>query len=198
MNIKVRYNVFETNSSSMHSIVLSKNKEMFTEEEVKHSFSYFSRFKKDSVVYFDIDDIYSNHHCLEFTRAPFDILYTYCDKLRYVIGCHNIDEAYIERLLEKVKEKHPFIKDFKFSTKKRYYDDEDEPDEIYYGYTDDGPGMVDSFLAKHLIDIEEFLLRKDIIIIVDGDEYGASLHMQRANILALADDGAVEECSYVD
>lgn len=74
--IKIRKSAFETNSSSMHSIVVSKNdSRRYTEEEYEQSMFI------DDGVY----NIYDEEE-LEFGRAPFRILVTPGDKLKYAIA----------------------------------------------------------------------------------------------------------------
>lgn len=43
MKIQIRSNVFETNSSSMHSIAVSKVNGKYTDEEVYESFKYYDK-----------------------------------------------------------------------------------------------------------------------------------------------------------
>ena len=74
--IKIRNNTFETNSSSMHSIVMIKDdNRRYTKEEYENSMFI------DEGVY----NIYDEEE-LEFDRAPFRVLVAPGDKLKYAIA----------------------------------------------------------------------------------------------------------------
>lgn len=78
MKIQIRRGVFETNSSSMHSLVIMKNGRHYTDEEL-NGYRHieedggwkFARFSTDVI---------------SFERRPFDMLVTFEDKLRYVVA----------------------------------------------------------------------------------------------------------------
>lgn len=74
--IKIRNNTFETNSSSMHSIVMIKDdNRRYTKKEYENSMFI------DEGVY----NIYDEEE-LEFDRAPFRVLVAPGDKLKYAIA----------------------------------------------------------------------------------------------------------------
>lgn len=159
----LRRNVFETNSSSMHSVVISKFEEDFTEEEIEDSFRYWT---DDGIIDFTkLDD-----DPLIFERAPFQVLFSYFDKLRYYLASMSYiwsNEDYAE-YAEKLNKLHPFVKGFKFG-KDGYYADKDEEN---HGHIDhQSSEELSSFLFNNKLDIETFLKSKKYVIIVDGDEY---------------------------
>lgn len=88
MKYQIRKGCFETNSSSMHSLVVTKKNSniRMTQEEIRHEF------------YLD-EDWYKEHHKNneeevvkidpwdnEFGRSPFNVLITFRDKLAYAIA----------------------------------------------------------------------------------------------------------------
>ncbi len=76
MTVTIRNNAFETNSSSMHSIVVMKDKNRrYTKEEYENSMFI------DEGVY----NIYDEEE-LQFDRAPFRVLVAPGDKLKYAIA----------------------------------------------------------------------------------------------------------------
>jgi hypothetical protein len=166
----IRQNTFETNSSSQHSVAIVETDEKFTEEEIRDSFYiYCDANKKDYMekpftVNFSNNNDWDDCGCLTFERAPFKVLATYCDKLRYVIAAKKWGN--VEEILDEVKEKHPYILGFKFSM------DKYRTDEIDYGTIDhQSSGLLLDFLLKYGLTIEEFLTSKRYVILVDGDEY---------------------------
>ena len=71
--ITIRTGVFETNSSSMHSICIMKNEGYYTEKELREDL-YVS--KDGSISLYD----------LEYDRSPFRLLITFKDKLKFAIA----------------------------------------------------------------------------------------------------------------
>ena len=110
--ITVRKGVFETNSSSMHSICVMKNKGKYTDED----------FWIDMYVWQDGELVLGG---LEFERAPFRLLTTFKEKLEYAIAslCGNeereaADDQFrkIESLVHKIEPKIESIKLHKIFT----------------------------------------------------------------------------------
>ena len=159
---QIRRNVFETNSSSSHSLVITTDNEHYTREEINKNF-YVT--KKGIVRLWESS--------LEFYRSPFDMLVTFKDKLRYAIASSNgnlVDEC--REICKKYVD--GFI-DFEFDTKDYVWDSEvkdyvetNEPIPNYGG-TDDY--QIDGWLKKYNVSLEEFLTNKRYIVVVDGDEY---------------------------
>ena len=192
MKRTIRNGCFETNSSSMHSIVITK-------EKGENGFLH-SDWKPDKYT------VYDNN--IQFGRSPFEVLNTVYDKARYAIASAGNDEKKVNSIVELVKE----ISDVRKEKEELFSDDngniyhwykvkwipdkEEEGMEYpvlitekdlpieqqtplkfkeiwkYPGYIDHQSwGLLDRFLAKEGIDLKEFLLNKKYIVIIDGDEY---------------------------
>lgn len=159
---QIRRNVFETNSSSSHSLVITTDDEHYTREEINKDF-YMT--EKGIVRLWESS--------LEFYRSPFDMLATFKDKLRYAIASSNgnlVDQC--RELCQKYVD--GFV-DFEFDTKDYVWDSEvkdyveaDEPIPNYGG-TDDY--QIEGWLKYYNVSLEEFLTNKKYIVVVDGDEY---------------------------
>ena len=168
---QIRNSVFETNSSSMHSLVvrskdLIEGDRYFTQEEIRKEFGIRSINKEGFW-----DDRERDWY---FGRHPFRILSSFIDKWKYAYASFvfDFDEDKIakedelwqtryqgsklkeQELIDILKEAVPEIKDFR------------RPD---YQGTDDY--MLPGWLKETGISLKEFLLNKQYIIICDGDEY---------------------------
>lgn len=216
MKRQVRSSVFETNSSSMHSLVVMKRNERFTKEELEEEFSHLMDDKKTG----EKDCVWDiwNEDNLYFGRSPFQVLGTFKSKWTYAMASLVIeynDEKYKELLGIAVRNV-PNLKKIKLPTNrdsipdkedennadsdyaKKYGKTEDElivflkekerlwdlDEEIEYwkdSYGDwrfDSPctGGVDEnilsgFLEEEDISLEEFIMNKKYVVVVDGDEY---------------------------
>lgn len=88
MKYQIRKGCFETNSSSMHSLIITKENEnvRMTQEEIRDEFYlnedwYKERHKNDEKEVVEID-LWKN----EFGRSPFTVLTSFEDKLAYAIA----------------------------------------------------------------------------------------------------------------
>lgn len=88
MKYQVRKGCFETNSSSMHSLIITKKNSnvRMTQEEIRHEFYldedwYKERHKNDDEEVIKIDPWHN-----EFGRSPFNVLITFIDKLAYAVA----------------------------------------------------------------------------------------------------------------
>ena len=158
---QIRRNVFETNSSSSHSLVITTDNEHYTREEINKNF-------------YMIDGIVRLwESSLEFYRSPFDMLVTFKDKLRYAIASSNGN--LVDECREICKKYVDGFTDFEFDTKDYVWDSEvkdyvETDDPIpNYGGTDDY--QIEGWLKHYNISLEEFLTNKRYIVVVDGDEY---------------------------
>lgn len=170
---QIRRNVFETNSSSSHSLVITTDNEHYTREEINKNF-----YMTDGIV-----RLWESS--LEFYRSPFDMLVTFKDKLRYAIAssngnlvneCREICKKYVDGFI-----------DFEFDTKDYVWDsnvnDYVEANEPIpnYGGTDDY--QIEGWLKKYNVSLEEFLTNKRYIVVVDGDEYNCWLHIKDSGLV---------------
>lgn len=216
--IQIRRGCFETNSSSMHSIVVTKNDDHYPNEYYKDIYLT----KNNELRFYSSD--------LIFGRSPFEVLDTFERKLAYAIAsfCNSSDPEATAKYgaeFDRIAKKYiPDFEGFSFDeihetiyldkdgneipwtkliwTRKKgtkenkhyYYDENDElieakkTDEEYvyndYGDIDhQSAGLLQSFLAKEKITLEEFLTNKKYVVIIDGDEYYVFEEMINANLI---------------
>ena len=155
---QIRNGVFETNSSSMHSLVIKKNSEYYTYEEMVESLW----------LHKGVWDIW-NDSKLTFGRTPFDCLNTFESKVRYAIASlcgwrSNAEEKFkeIEQLVTEI-----IPECFEIKLPKVWYAEDD--DRLSYGNVDED--ILTPFLEKTGITLKEFLTNKKYVVIIDGDEY---------------------------
>ena len=168
--IKIRHDVFETNSSSSHSLVICKKNhgKFLTLEDVKRS------------IWFDYDEetgIYTpDRENGYFGRYPFRILTSFQDKLDYAYAnCphrrrgndkYSYPDYYpVNRVMRQI------IPGFKRMKK---------PGKFYMGCDD--PSLF-AWLEKVNVTLKEFLLDPSIIVICDGDEYNNWKHLKQRGII---------------
>ena len=228
MKMQIRTGMFETNSSSMHSLLIMKNHQVMTQKEIRDEYYLDEDWCKDrsNILELGWDD-------KEYGRG-FDVLTSFRDKLSYALAsvcgsCYSL-ESYIrggdtffevfEPLLKKLagvdevklhyntNNFHVYSDSITDDPEQDYttyegvpYDDliynknwnkEGHEDEDYYeeicksgrkqeeiwlevpefGSVDhQSMGLFQKFLDKYNITLEDYLIRKDIIVIIDGDEY---------------------------
>ena len=170
---QIRRNVFETNSSSSHSLVITTDNEHYTREEINKNF-YIT--KEGKVRLWESS--------LEFYRSPFDMLVTFKDKLRYAIASSNGN--LVDDCREICKKYVDGFTDFEFDTKDYVWNSEvkdyvetDEPIPNYGG-TDDY--QIEGWLKSYNVSLEEFLTNKRYIVVVDGDEYAIYDHIKKSGL----------------
>lgn len=111
MRRQIRRNVFETNSSSMHSLVILKDDRLLMKDELTDEMYLY----EDGVwdIWMD-DDLY-------FGRSPFQCLSTFESKVRYAIASlcswrsNEEKKATFEKIKEIVIEAIPECKDVKLT-----------------------------------------------------------------------------------
>lgn len=142
---QIRANVFETNSSSTHSLVLFKNRaDKYTYEEMYEELKYHIH-----------DGIYMPWEELYFGRYPFKVLTSFRDKLHYAYAnTHGIEDK-VNEVTEVLSELVPDIWGFK-------------PSDSFMGVDET---MLPYWLKELRIDLAEFLTNKKYVVVCDGDEY---------------------------
>lgn len=174
---QIRRNVFETNSSSSHSLVITTDNEHYTRKEINDEF-YLTKLNSLG------GKVRLWESSLEFYRSPFDMLTTFKGKLRYAIASSNGN--LVDELREICKKYIDGFTDFEFDTKDYVWDSEvkdyveaDEP-VPNYGGTDDY--QIEGWLKKYNVSLEEFLTNKRYIVVVDGDEYQIFDHIKKSGL----------------
>ena len=169
---QIRRNVFETNSSSSHSLVITTDNEYYTREEINKNF-----YMTDGIV-----RLWESS--LEFYRSPFDMLITFKDKLRYAIASSNGN--LVDQCRELCCKYVDGFTDFEFDTKDYVWDSEVKDYVVTdkhipnYGGTDDY--QIEGWLKKYNVSLEEFLTNKRYIVVVDGDEYAIYDHIKKSGL----------------
>ena len=169
---QIRRNVFETNSSSSHSLVITTDNEHYTREEINKNF-----YMTDGIV-----RLWESS--LEFYRSPFDMLVTFKDKLRYAIASSNGN--LVDQCRELCCKYVDGFTDFEFDTKDYVWDSnvndyvEAKSPVPNYGGTDDY--QIEGWLKKYNVSLEEFLTNKRYIVVVDGDEYAIYDHIKKSGL----------------
>ena len=168
---QIRRCVFETNSSSSHSIVILKTTS--SENKDKYFTTYLSHYNDYLLSPWDSE--------LQFERSPFDILATFKQKLYDAIayyGKKKFDELnnLAIKYLEDEEGNHlcrgielPRVRACDWDDKS----DIDEEGKIpYYGNVDhQSSELLELMLKKEEMTLEQFLLDPTCIVIIDGDEY---------------------------
>ena len=161
----MRQSVFETNSSSMHSIVVKKTLEYYTKEETEGEI----HIRKSGKWTIYEDD-------LEFGRSPFEIIGSFKRKIHYAIAslCGSYlskEKAEIElKEIEQIVKK--YMPEIKLIELPQVYNYSSGKDEKYYGCIDhESIGLLQDFIKTKEITLEEFLTNKRYLVIIDGDEY---------------------------
>lgn len=161
---QVRLNTFETNSSSSHSFVITDFEGRYSQEEIMN---HVCLWKDGKTIMWSSG--------LEFGRSPFDFLNNFESKTRYAIASSN--GRLVPQIVEVWKKYVPGFTHFEFDEKYRVWDEEkqeyvdtDDDNPVYeYGYTDDY--MIEGWLKKYNVSVEDFLTMRRYVIVVDGDEY---------------------------
>ena len=182
--ISIRRGVFETNSSSMHSLVIKKHDDYPAIDVLEDEIGIY-RIGRDTWADENNSnrinlDIHNNLEDLHFERYPFQVLSTFDDKLRYYIAseCHTSED--IESVKNILADIFPDIKEVKFET--RFNKDWGNGDYDQYGYAQNY-GYFTTALKEKGITLKEFLTNRKYVIVVDGDEYQEFTKLLDANLV---------------
>lgn len=185
---QVRLNTFETNSSSSHSFVITDFEGRYSQEEIMNHV-YLS--KDGKVIMWESR--------LEFGHSPFDFLNTFESKTRYAIASSN--GRLVPQIVEVWKKYVPGFSHFEFDEKYQVWDEEkqkyvetDDDNPVYeYGYTDDS--MIEAWLKKYNVSVEDFLTMKRYVVVCDGDEYNTWDKVRNSGLM---DTSHIIHDSYVE
>lgn len=151
--LQIRNGVFETNSSSSHSIVIMKEGTKLP-DVVDADW----RTGDDGIISFYESD-------LEFGRAPFDLLTDWCGRLRYAIADTDGEEDSLEQLREICRRRIMNFVDFDFEVSRWSGNPQT-------GYIDhQSKGVLSGALTKYKATLEDFIFDDRYIVVIDGDEY---------------------------
>lgn len=227
MKYQIRKSVWESNSSSMHSLVVTKKNSnvRMTQEEIRAEFYLDAPWRKEKYdkEVLKIYPLGGN----DYDRSPFQVLSSFSDKLNYAIAeyCGNCydpnsylkgEETFYDIFVpllisltgcdEVEYEKEDTVSFMVYTDvdsdtldkvetvpyDKRVHRDDWESGEPYYEPHDvDGRpieeawfsvpeygsidhqsrGLLRGFLKKNNLSLEDYLTRKDIVVIITGDEY---------------------------
>ena len=214
MKRTIRNGCFETNSSSMHSIVVS------TLKGDSNPGSFYVSPRNNMISTYSSD--------VTFERSPFQILSSVIDKAYYAIASYNNDEEMIDTINGIVAERlgHaieiPYTEEYEYrnpETGKEYewyyaewIKDPEDPTETYpvlkKKYLEDGEkriplewreekyvdayvdhqsqGLLQGFLKDNNVTIKDFITKARYIVIIDGDETCAWEQAKESGIVDLA------------
>lgn len=179
---QIRQGCFETNSSSMHSLIIKKNDDYLTMDEMEQGMHIYrmgrdywaNKHNSDKI---DLD-IYNIEEDLYYNRYPFTILSDVRDKLKYYIAseCHTKED--ILNVEKTLREMFGNIKEIEFSSDTHW----GNGDYCQYGYAQNYGGFSEA-LKENNIDLKEFLTNNKYVVIVDGDEYQEFEKMKETGLI---------------
>ena len=151
MKTQIRMGVFETNSSSMHSLCVMKNEGKYTPQEITHDMWLWDDSKTG-----EKNCIWKpNERDMYFGRSPFRALASFSDKWLYacasLVGKYN-DDTYKE-LLRIVKKYVPTLKEIKLPERCEYIPNKDNEEYNADNYYTEG--MTEEELNKYLFEKEK-------------------------------------------
>lgn len=154
--ISIRRGVFETNSSSSHSIAINSNSDKTAVDRdyiLENFINGKGMWKMDNP---------------SFGRAPFRYLSKFYEKVCYIYEMARYSDTLMEELKNIVE---TYIPEFKGFT------------DVYDSGYNEGNVNLTCFLADHNISLEDFLINEKYIIICDGDEYNIFMDMVHLGIV---------------
>ena len=147
--IQIRRGVFETNSSSSHSIVIMKEPYTTADGEAFPTW----RLSKDGILHL-------SHYHLSFGWGK-DILFDPYARLCYAIASYAFEDDKIDEIRELCRKRVKGFSDFRF---------DHDGEGIDHGYVDhQSDGLLKYTLGKLGISLEEFIFNNRYIVIIDND-----------------------------
>lgn len=182
--IQIRRNVFETNSSSSHSLVIKPGFDFYTPEEVYKELQWSCEPDINNPgKYIYAPHIYSDD--ASYNRCPFKVLTTFKQKLLYLYAhapCRKYppkgNTTYTRyqpeyyKITNYIKKCLPWLSGVSWE-----YCHEKPSSEAY---------EFNSAMKKAGLDWYQFLFNKNIIVICDGDEYDVWDDLKKANLVKLS------------
>lgn len=156
--ITIRYGVFETNSSSSHSICINNSNSKI--DCIDSEYIITNLLDGRGAWHIKPEDV-------TFSRSPFRYLGKFSEKVRYALACR-IDRNDIENIIRKYI---PEFSSFDFV----------DIDSMWYG-TDDC--ILPGWLKSNNVSLEDFLTDGKYFVICDGDEYCIYHNMKKCNIIS--------------
>ena len=168
---QIRRGCFETNSSSMHSLIIKKNDDYPKIEELEDNIGIMrigegSWVNENNANKIDLH-IYSNDD-IRYERTPFRVLNTFKSKLKYYIASECNSKEDIDNVRDILMSIFDNIKNVDFDS--NYNKDWGNGDYDQYGYAQNY-GYFGKTLKDKNISLKEFLTNNKYVVVVDGDEY---------------------------
>lgn len=163
---KKRIGVFETNSSSCHSLAIRDNIDTLEDARTDNYVNSIAELVSELTPEHNLKFEYEEE--LEFGWGP-EVKSSTKDKIAYAIA----SEYDIEEIEEIIRRHIPEFNRIKLLTIKetlRRYDKSLDPDALYTGYIDhDSLGTLQSYLARYNISLEEYIFNSNFAMIIDND-----------------------------
>lgn len=163
---KKRIGVFETNSSSCHSLAIRDNIDTLEDARTDNYVNSIAELVSDLTPEHNLKFEYEEE--LEFGWGP-EVKSSVRDKIAYAIA----SEYDIGEIEEIIRRHIPEFNRIKLLTiKETWRRDEKslDPDALYTGYIDhDSLGALQSYLARYNISLEEYIFNSNFAMIIDND-----------------------------
>ena len=186
----IRYN-FETNSSSMHSLVCRKEGGRYSKDELGRTEELSGEPAQDVILVLDEPGTYTTKEMknstwcwdnkltirgyhLDYQSSAMEVLSSFGDKLNYVLAHYNTHNTDIYR---------PWEDDYKFDTSMVEPIVEKYLSGVVLDVRANGDrvsinnSILDDFLNTHGITVEEFLVQKRYAVIIDFEEFCNMRHL---------------------
>lgn len=172
MLIQIRNSVFETNSSSMHTLAIKKNHHKLTEEDLKHEYCGISIGSNGVTHLFDFE-------CSQYDTESFIPIYRIYDKIKYIIYRKSLRAKSQEELIKWIEENiYPVIKKYYPKFVKINIDGFD-CDSIY---NKDKEDYLIQYLKDNNISIEDFITDTSYCVFTDTDNDSVLFDLMRVEI----------------